>query len=155
MDELELMDFENPFINYEKVINNLEFNKTADGKNSIDQKDRLSPEMCAFLRQTLLDLRNVTATVGGEILKIGIKIIEFIFKAIKMYPNTACGLLIIACLHGVASSIPFFGHILDGLLVPFDVIIAVSTFVKDFIGSETFKKMLAGLEKIAASAAVL
>ena len=69
----------NPFFNYEKEINNLNFNKTADGKDSIPDKNKISPQLAATLRQILLDLRNFTTTVGGAAIKIGLKIILFLY----------------------------------------------------------------------------
>ena len=134
-----------PFRNYEKEIDNLDFNKTADGKNDVSQTNKLSPEMCAALRSILHDLRSATAKIGGVVLNYGLRILNFIFKAIERFPNTACGLLIIACIHGIARTIPLFGHLLDALMLPFDVIIIASSVIKDCISSETFKKMVTSL----------
>jgi len=110
--------------------------------------------MCAKLRDVLHEIRSITAKIGGEVLKIGLRVLHFIFKAIDMYPNTACGLLIIACIHGIARSIPFFGHLLNAFMIPFDVIILASLFIKDFVGSDIFKKMIVSLEKAIASSAI-
>lgn len=144
-----------PFRNYEKEIDNLDFNKTADGKNEVEAGSRLSPEMCAMLRSALHEIRNAVTKVGGTVLNVGLRAINFIFKAIEMFPNTACGLLIVACIHGIARTIPFFGHILDAIMVPFDAIIIASSFIKDFLGSDMYKKMMASLEKAVAATAVI
>ena len=146
---------EDPFRNYEKEIDNLDFNKTADGENEIEAGNRLSPEMCAMLRNALHEIRNAVTKVGSTVLKVGLRALNFIFKAIEMFPNTACGLLIIACIHGIARSIPFFGHVLDAFMVPIDAIIITSSFIKDFLGSDMFKKMMASLEKSVAAAAAI
>lgn len=149
---MEYLDYDfakvDPFRNYEKEIDNLDFNKTADGKNEIEADSRMSPEMCAMLR-------NAVTKVGSTVLNVGLRALNFIFKAIEMFPNTACGLLIIACIHGIARSIPFFGHVLDAIMVPFDAIIITSSFIKDFLGSAMFKKMMASLEKSVAAAAAI
>ena len=134
-----------PFRNYEKEIDNLDFNKTADGKNDVTKTNKLSPEMSATLRNILHDLRSAVTKIGGVVLNYGLRILNFFFEAIKRFPNTACGLLIIACIHGIARTIPLFGHLLDALMLPFDVIIIASSVIKDFISSETFKKMVTSL----------
>lgn len=144
-----------PFRNYEKEIDNLDFNKTADGKCSVSSENKLSPEMCAILRNILHDLRTTTAKVGGAVLNVGLRAINFIFKAMELYPNTACGLLIIACIHGISSTIPFFGHILNGLIVPLDAVILASAFIKDLIGTDTFRKLTASLGKAVAAATLV
>lgn len=144
-----------PFRNYEKEIDNLDFNKTSDGKNEVEAGSRLSPEMCAMLRNALHEIRNAVTKIGGTVLNVGLRALNFIFKAIEMYPHTACGLLIVACIHGIARTIPFFGHILDGIMVPFDAIIIASSFIQDLIGSDTFKKLIASLEKAVATTAAI
>jgi len=59
-----------------------------------------------------------------------------------LFPRTACGLLIIATLRFISSHIPFFGHCLDALLLPLDVVIVAVTFAQDVLGgSEAFKKL--------------
>lgn len=136
---------EDPFFDYESEIANMQFNKTADGKKIVNSSSRLSPTQMSTLREILDKIRKTTASVGGKVLQVGLRILELIFDAIKRFPNTACGLLIIACLHGIARTIPFFGHLLDALLIPLDVIILASSFIKDFIGSETFQRMASGL----------
>ena len=134
-----------PFRNYEKEIDNLDFNKTADGKSDVSTNNKLSPEMCATLRNILHDLRSAVTKIGGVVLNYGLRILNFIFEAIKRFPKTACGLLIIACIHGIARTIPILGPVLDALMLPFDVIIIASTVINDFIGSETFEKMVTSL----------
>ena len=152
------MDFdftrENPFRNYEKEIDNLDFNRTADGNSSISSKDRLSPEMCAMVRNALHEIKNAVVKVGGKVLNIGLRVLEFIFKAIELYPQTACGLLIVACIHGIARTIPFFGHLLDAFMVPFDALIIGSAVIKDFLGADTFKRMMFALEKAVTATAM-
>jgi len=46
----------NPFVNYEKKINNLDFNKTADGGKA-KKEEIISPKIAAILREVLLELR--------------------------------------------------------------------------------------------------
>ena len=110
--------------------------------------------MCATLRNILHDLRSAATKIGGVVYNYGLRILNFIFQAIDRNPNTACGLLIIACIHGIARTIPFFGHFLDGLVLPFDVIILASSVIKDFISSETFKKMITSLNNAISSVAI-
>ena len=144
-----------PFRNYEKEIDNLDFNKTSDGKNEVEAGSRLSPEMCAMLRNALHEIKNAVTKIGGTVLNVGLRALNFIFKAIEMFPNAACGLLIVACIHGIARTIPFFGHFLDAIMVPVDAIIIASSFIKDLISSDTFKKLIASLEKAVATTAAI
>ena len=141
-------DFSKPedsFINYEREIDNIDFNKLSDRKTSVSKKLELSPELCSILRDILHDLRKITIKIGQEVINIGLRVINFIFKTIELYPHTSCGLLIIACVHALATQIPFFGQLLNSLLIPFDVIILFSAFIKDFISSEAFKKIVNSL----------
>lgn len=149
--ELTLDISENSIIDYEDLIEETDFNRTADGKTLVEEKYRLSPETAALLREFLRGLYNGTAKLGAVALEYGKKVLDFIFYAIKKYPNTACGLLIIAILHSISSSIPFFGHILDGLLLPFDLTILSVTFIKDMLGEETLKKLINAFEKYIAT----
>ena len=112
--------------------------------------------MCAMVRNALHEIKNAVVKVGGKVLNIGLRVLEFIFKAIELYPRTACGLLIVACIHGIARTIPFFGHLLDAFMVPLDALIIGSAVIKDFLGSDIFKRMLFALEKaVTATAAGL
>ena len=136
----------NPFFNYEKEINNLNFNKTADGKDSIPDKNKISPQLAATLRQVLLDLRNFTTTVGGAAIKIGLKILDFVFECLRRFPHTASGLLIIAILHHIATHIPLVGGFLNAFLMPIDLIIISATFLQDIISSDIFARLFKSLE---------
>ena len=49
-------DFSKPedsFINYEREIDNIDFNKLSDRKTSVSKKLELSPELCSILRDIL------------------------------------------------------------------------------------------------------
>lgn len=143
---------ENPFVNWEKEINNLNFNKTADGKCFIPNGQQISPQMSSKLRDIMLEMKDIKVDIKGVAVYVGIKALHFVFEAIRRYPNTACGLLIIATLHGICRTIPFFGHILDALLIPLDVIIVASSFLRDLMGSESFKGFLKACEASASKA---
>ena len=140
---------ENPFINWEKEINNLNFNKTADGKGVLPNGQQISPQMSSTLRNIMLEIKDVKVDIKGVIVYVGIKALHFVFEAIRRYPNTACGLLIIATLHGICRTIPFFGHLLDALLIPLDVVIAASAFLRDILTSESFNRFMTACEKSA------
>ena len=144
----------NPFINYEKEINNFDFNKTADGKNNIPENQRVSSEVASIIREILLDLRNVTKVVGGIVIEYGKKILDFIFENIRKYPKVATGLLIIAILHGLKScllgSIPLVGSFASATvnfaLLPIDLCIFAVSVVKDMIGRKQYEELVASFK---------
>lgn len=137
----------NPFVNYEKKINNLNFNKTSEGEKA-KKEEFISPKIAAILREVMRELRGFAITVGGVIQRVGSKILDFIFDAIKMFPHTACGLLIIAMLSFISSHIPVIGHFLNALLVPLDVVVVAITFAQDVLGgSEAFSKIFSAFAK--------
>ncbi|MBP5502168.1 MAG: hypothetical protein J6Y24_05195 [Bacteroidales bacterium] len=140
---------DNRFIDWEEEINNLNFNKTPDGK-IIPAEQRLSPAQNSKLREAMLSLVDLTTKVGGMLVQAGKLALKLVFEAIKRFPNTACGLLIIGTLHAIANTIPFFGHILNGLLLPFDVIILGVAVIKDIADTEMFKGFISSCDKYVA-----
>ena len=132
---------DNRFIDWEEEINNLNFNKTPDGK-ILPPEQRLSPAHSTKLRNAMLSMLDITTQVGGVLVQAGKMALKLVFEAIKRFPNTACGLLIVGTLHAIANSIPFFGFFLNGILLPFDVIILGAAVIKDLSESEMFKKFI-------------
>lgn len=121
----------------ESEINNLDFNKTSSGKD-VPEEQKISVDNAYNLKQFLLGLRKYTVKINGVLEPIGRKLLAFLLQAIKMFPNTASSMIIIGALHFVANSIPIFGHILDLLLIPVDLILIATAVVKDIIGSKAF-----------------
>ena len=148
--EIQKNYYANPFVNYEKEINNFDFNKTADGKNNIPENQRVSSEVASIIREILLDLRNVTKVIGGVVVEYGKKVLDFIFENIKKYPNVATGLLIIAILHGIKSyllgSIPLVGGLASAAanfaLLPIDLCVFAVSFIKDIIGHKQYEELI-------------
>jgi uncharacterized Zn finger protein (UPF0148 family) len=142
--------YTNPFVNYKKQINNFDFNKTADGKNNIPENHRVSSEVSSIIREILLNLMNVTKTVGGVVVEYGKKILDFIFEKIREYPNVATGLLIIAVLHALKSfllgSLPIIGPLASALanfaLLPIDLCVLAVSVVKDMIGHKQYEELV-------------
>lgn len=140
---------DNRFIDWEEEINNLNFNKTPDGK-IIPAEQRLSPAQNSKLRETMLSLVDLTTKIGGVLVQAGKIALKLVFEAIKRFPNTACGLLIIGTLHAIANSIPVFGYLLHGILLPFDVIILGVAVIKDIANTEMFKGFISSCDKYVA-----
>ncbi len=132
---------DNRFIDWEEEIYNLNFNKTPDGK-MLPPEQRLTPAQSTKLRNTMLTMLDITTQVGGVLVQAGKMALELVFEAIKRFPNTACGLLIVGTLHAIANSIPFFGFFLNGLLLPFDVVILGAAVIKDLSETEIFKNFI-------------
>ena len=132
---------DNRFIDWEEEIYNLNFNKTPDGK-MLPLEQRLTPAQSTKLRNTMLTMLDITTQVGGVLVQAGKMALKLVFEAIKRFPNTACGLLIVGTLHAIANSIPFFGFFLNGLLLPFDVVILGAAVIKDLSETEIFKNFI-------------
>lgn len=132
---------QNPFFNYGTYINNLNFNRTADGKDNVPKDHRINPNLASKLRQVLLDLLKITCNTGGKILHIGMKILDFIIEALKIFPRAAAGLLIIGILFHMNGSIPLIGNFLNAMLVPFAVTIVSVGLIQDVIGCDIFNKI--------------
>lgn len=145
---------ENPFFDYDSEIDNLDFNRAADGTIIQDKKQRLSGEQAAILREVLHDLRDASIFIGGNAVKVGIKILDFIFESLKLFPHVAAGLIIIAILHHIASGVPWVGGFLNTILAPIDVVVIGISLIQDVLGEESLKKMCSNLEKTMAFANV-
>ena len=131
---------DNRFIDWEEEINNLNFNKTPDG-HTLPPEQRLSPAHNSKLREAMLSMLDITTQVGGVLVQAGQMALKLVFEAIKRFPNTACGLLIVGTLHAIANCIPFFGFFLNGLLLPFDVVILGAAVIKDLSETKVFQEL--------------
>ncbi len=137
---------DNRFIDWEEEIYNLNFNKTPDGK-ILPPDQRLSPAHSTRLRNAMLSMLDISTQVGGVLVQAGKMVLKLVFEAIKRFPNTACGLLIIGTLHAIANNIPFFGFFLNGILLPFDVLILGYSLIRDLTNTEVFKNFLSACGK--------
>lgn len=137
----------NPFRNYKREIDDINFNQTYDGKN-VAKKQWLSPEIASNLRSVLHEICNVTKVIGKEIVAVGKKIIDYILEALRYFPNTGAGVVIIALLHGIVNAIPFLGGLLQSLLLPIDIAIVGGSFIKDLMGTDLFSKILGQISSL-------
>ena len=134
---------EDPFKNYDREIDNLDFNKTSDGETDLGEKSILPPKMCKVLRNVLHEIREVTTKIGGKVLKVGKRVLDFIFKAIARFPRTACGILILACIKGLVSSIPLVGQLFSAIIAPLGVIFIGVTLITEYVNYDPLKEMMA------------
>ena len=137
----------NPFRNYKREIDDINFNQTYDGKN-VAKKQWLSPEIASNLRSVLHEICSVTKVIGKEIVDVGKKIIDYILEALRYFPNTGAGVVIIALLHGIVNAIPFLGGLLQPLLLPIDIVIVGGSFIKDLMGTDLFSKILGQISSL-------
>lgn len=92
--------------------------KFADWHAKIDELDLtggpswMNGEIAAQLRAFLHRVVDVTHTVGGKVVRIGKRVIEWIFAFIKRYPETFTVAVVMAALSYLVSCIPFLGVIL-------------------------------------------
>ncbi len=140
MNDLIELQPENPFMNWEKYFLNKDFNKTCDGKDDIPEDQRLSPAMAGALKELLLGLVKFTVKIGGQIIQIGMKIVELISKTLELFPHTACGILIVVMLNQVTSHAMFgFRHIQQASVMGLYSVIIGAGFLIDVLGSDGFK----------------
>ncbi len=81
-----------------------------------DRIERL--DMSADAKSLMMDLARVTVKVGGTVVAIGRKIIEFVFALAKRFPNTLFGLIMALVLSMVIATIPFLGGVIAAILTP-------------------------------------
>ncbi len=72
----------------------------------------------ADVKALLFKMSKVTIKVGDFVLKIGLKILEFVCTIYKQYPNATFGLIFGAIAGLLISSIPIIGFILGAIVTP-------------------------------------
>ena len=72
----------------------------------------------ADTKALLMDLAQITLTVGERIVAVGRKIITVAFDLVERYPNTTFGLVVGLTLSVLVSSVPLLGFLLGPLLTP-------------------------------------
>ena len=71
-------------------------------------KGKTAAQLRAFLHRVL----DVTRIVGGEVVRIGRRIVRWILSMVNRFPNTMAAAIILAAVVFVVGSIPYLGPIL-------------------------------------------
>ena len=92
------------FVDWRAKIDDLDLSGGHDGW--------FSAEMAAQLREALHRILQATHKIGGKAVKIGRRIIKWIFSMLERFPRTAKTLVIMAALAFLVAQIPVLHHIL-------------------------------------------
>ncbi len=74
--------------------------------------------MSADAKALLSQIAEISATVGGQLIYMGRRIIGFILDLIRCFPNTAFGLIAAFVVATLVSSVPLIGALIGPLLTP-------------------------------------
>lgn len=78
--------------------------------------DRLA--LSADAKAIISRLADITAEIGGAIVQVGRRILTFVLECVKLFPNTAFGVIVALVVSMLIASIPFLGVVLGPLLTP-------------------------------------
>ncbi len=109
------------FVDWHAKIDALDLNKGPSWMNG-----EYTSQLRAFLHQVL----DVTHNVGGKVVRIGKRIIKWIFMLIERYPDTFRAAVVLAALSYLVANIPFLG----ALLLPIMQLVAVGIIGFVFLG---------------------
>jgi hypothetical protein len=122
-------DFLRSMINFEfgeqeiqRVINNL--NVSAD------------------VKALLFKITKVTMKVGDVVLKIGMKIMEFVCMIYKEYPNVTFGLIFGAIAGLLIGTIPIIGAVLGALVTPILMVFGLLMGVKEDLSNKELERKI-------------
>lgn len=98
---------EGEFVDWHGKIDDLQLATSSTGARTW-----LNGKQLAQLRALLHRIADVTRQVGGRAVGVGKRAIKWIFSLIARYPSTVAATMVMAALAFLASSVPFFGHVL-------------------------------------------
>jgi len=109
------------------------FEKSSSLRSLRDRIDRL--EISADAKSLLLDLATITLNVGGKLLALGRKILEFALDLAQKFKNVIFGVIIALLLSAVLGAIPLLGPAIAALLTPLMVAFGILRgSIEDFRG---------------------
>jgi len=82
----------------------------------IDRIERLA--ISADAKVLLGKLVEIGVEIGGRVIQAGRRILAFILETMKLFPNTAFGLIVAFVVATLIAAIPLLGAVLSPLLVP-------------------------------------
>ena len=92
------------FVDWRAKIDDLDLSAGSHG--------RFSAEMAAQLREVLHRIVQATHKIGGKVVKIGRRVIKWIFTMLERFPRMAKTLVIMAALAFLVAQIPILHYIL-------------------------------------------
>ena len=111
------------FVDWRAKIDDLDLSGGHDGW--------FSAEMAAQLREALHRIVQTTHKIGGKVVKIGRRIIKWIFSMLERFPRTAKTLVIMAALAFLVAQIPVLHYILLPIVQIAGVFIVGNVFLSE------------------------
>ena len=110
----------------------------VDWRAKIDDLDlsgggygRFSAEMAAQLREVLHQIVQITHEIGGKAVKIGRRVVKWIFTMLERFPRTAKMLVIMAALAFLVAHIPLLHYVLLPIVQIAGVFIVGKVFLSE------------------------
>jgi hypothetical protein len=115
------------FVDWRAKIDDLDLSGGHDGW--------FSAEMAAQLREVLHRIVQATHKIGGKIVKIGRRVIKWIFTMLERFPRTAKMLVIMASLAFLVAEIPVLHYILLPIVQIAGVFIVGNAFLSETVAN--------------------
>lgn len=107
--------------------------------------DRL--DVSADMKMLLSSLLDTTIEIGGKIIDLGARVLNFAIELAKAYPGTAFGLITALVISYLISSIPVIGPVLAPFLTPLLLILGVGLGALDDLTDGGMRTRLNGLKR--------
>ena len=117
------------FVDWRAKIDDLDLSGGHDGW--------FSAEMAAQLREALHRILQATHKIGGKAVKIGRRIIKWIFSMLERFPRTAKTLVIMAALAFLVAQIPVLHYILLPIVQIAGIFIVGNAFLSETAANAT------------------
>jgi hypothetical protein len=82
-------------------------------------------DVSADIKLLLDSLLEITHVVGGKIVQVGARVLDFIFDFAKAYPDVALGVAAALVIGFLIGSIPLLGPVLSPILTPLLLILGI------------------------------
>jgi hypothetical protein len=103
-------------------------------------------DVSADIKLLLDNLLEITHTIGGKIVRVGAKILEFIFDFARAYPSIAVGVVAALVISFLINSIPLLGPALSPILTPLLLILGIGLGALNDLTDNSVRLRLSGLE---------
>jgi hypothetical protein len=97
----------------------------------------------ADVKALLFKMTKVTIKVGDIVLKIGMKIMEFVCTIYKQYPNVTFGLIFGAIAGFLIGAIPLIGTVLGAVVTPILMAFGLLMGIKEDLSNKELERKIA------------
>ena len=119
----EIIESEAKRIDADFVDSMLEFSIEEDKLKSMIENLNISADAKGYLYSMV----NATMKVGEFVIKVGRKIIEYVFMVLSEFPNATFGMIFAAIAGFLISSIPFVGALIGPLVTPILMVLGLTS----------------------------